>query len=158
MGRNQDNNVEAIGNGNSNTSADTKKSSKAKNSKKKTRKPKAGLIFWTSFAVIILICFLVARGRIASVLKETDFFNEVTGSEPALITDLINSQDSNSAENTKKEAKQKSAKPKKSESSEKSAKSAKEKVKDITEKATQKKEKKQSKQYLFLFFHHNESG
>ena len=55
---------------------------------RKTKKKKTtntGIIFWFAFAVIIIICFLIAKGKIASVLKETNFFNEVVGTEPTLI-------------------------------------------------------------------------
>ena len=111
----------------------TKKTIEKKSKKNTKKKPKTGLIFWAGFAIIIMICFLVARGRIASVLKETDFFNEVTGSEPALITDLINSQDTNTEEKSEKESK-KTKKISKSEKSDKTSKSekTKKKTKDET--------------------------
>ncbi|MCR4789649.1 MAG: GerMN domain-containing protein [Treponemataceae bacterium] len=90
-----------------NTSAPKKKSSAKK-------KPKAGLIFWLAFALIIVLAFVIAKGRIANVLKETDFFNEVTGSEPALITDLVNSNETISSEKKKKSKKKSDEKTEKS--------------------------------------------
>ena len=60
---------------------------------RKTKKKKSsntGIIFWLIFAIIIVICFFVAKGKIANVLKETNFFNEVVGTEPTVITELVN--------------------------------------------------------------------
>ena len=57
---------------------------------KKKNSSNTGIIFWLIFAIIIVICFFVAKGKIASVLKETDFFNEVVGTEPTVITELVN--------------------------------------------------------------------
>ncbi len=62
----------------------------AQRKSKKKKTSNAGIIFWLVFAIIIIICFLVAKGKIANVLKETDFFNEVVGTEPAVITELVN--------------------------------------------------------------------
>ncbi len=75
----------------------------AQRKSKKKKTSNTGLIFWLVFAIIIIICFLVAKGKIANVLKETNFFNEVVGTEPALITDLVNNhaEESPSASNEK---------------------------------------------------------
>ena len=62
----------------------------AQRKSKKKKTSHTGIIFWIAFAIIIIICFLVAKGKIASVLKETNFFNEVVGTEPAVITELVN--------------------------------------------------------------------
>lgn len=45
-----------------------------------------GLAVWVVAAIILLIVFLVCRERMLTVLKETDFFNKVFGSEPEFIT------------------------------------------------------------------------
>ncbi|MCR5699435.1 MAG: GerMN domain-containing protein [Treponemataceae bacterium] len=96
---------------------ESNKPAKKNTSKKNKGKPKSGLIFWLAFAVIIVIAFLVARGRIASVLRETDFINEVVGTEPTRITDLVNSQaeQEDIAKQKKAEKAAKSKKPKKAE-------------------------------------------
>ncbi|MBE6347760.1 MAG: hypothetical protein E7064_02285 [Spirochaetaceae bacterium] len=57
---------------------------------KKKNSSNTGIIFWLIFAIIIVICFFVAKGKIANVLKETNFFNEVVGTEPTVITELVN--------------------------------------------------------------------
>ena len=62
----------------------------AQRKSKKKKTANTGIIFWFAFAVIIIICFLIAKGKIASVLKETNFFNEVVGTEPTIITELVN--------------------------------------------------------------------
>jgi spore germination protein GerM len=72
---------------------------------RKTKKKKTtntGIIFWLAFAVIIIICFLIAKGKIASVLKETNFFNEVVGTEPTLITELVNNHATENSSPTNK--------------------------------------------------------
>ena len=72
---------------------------------RKTKKKKTtntGVIFWLAFAVIIIICFLIAKGKIASVLKETNFFNEVVGTEPTLITELVNNHATENSSSTNK--------------------------------------------------------
>lgn len=135
-------NIDNEENKNEGEKTSVKKASNKKSKKNNKKKPKTGLIFWSAFAVIIMICFLIARGRIASVLKETDFFNEVTGSEPALITDLINSQDSEA----QSESSSKKENSKKSDSKQKAKdlqKSVKESVNDVKDKKETKKQKKQ---------------
>lgn len=85
-------------------------SSRRKTGKKTSRSKKnnfTGIIFWSVFAIIILICFFAAKGKIAKVLKETNFFTEVVGSEPKLITDFINSQDQTKNKEDSKENKTK---------------------------------------------------
>ena len=62
----------------------------AQRKSKKKKTSNTGLFFWLAFAIIIIICFLIAKGKIASVLKETNFFNEVVGTEPTIITELVN--------------------------------------------------------------------
>lgn len=62
----------------------------AQRKSKKKKTSHTGIIFWLVFTVIIVICFFVAKGKIANVLKETDFFNEVVGTEPSVITELVN--------------------------------------------------------------------
>ena len=72
---------------------------------RKTKKKKStntGIIFWFVFAVIIILCFLVAKGKIASVLKETNFFNEVIGTEPTLITELVNNHATDNSSSSNK--------------------------------------------------------
>ena len=72
---------------------------------RKTKKKKTtntGIIFWFAFAVIIIICFLIAKGKIASVLKETNFFNEVVGTEPTLITELVNNHATDNSSSSNK--------------------------------------------------------
>ena len=72
---------------------------------RKTKKKKStntGIIFWFVFAVIIILCFLVAKGKIASVLKETNFFNEVVGTEPTLITELVNNHATDNSSSSNK--------------------------------------------------------
>ena len=72
---------------------------------RKTKKKKTtntGIIFWLAFAVIIIICFLIAKGKIASVLKETNFFNEVVGTEPAVITELVNTHATDNSSSSNK--------------------------------------------------------
>lgn len=59
----------------------------AGNTKKKGLK--AGIIFWLIFAVIILIAFFIARGKISNVLNETGFFKEVLGENPEFINGLL---------------------------------------------------------------------
>lgn len=59
----------------------------AGNTKKKGIK--AGIIFWLIFAVVILIAFFIARGKISSVLNETSFFQEVLGENPEIIQNLL---------------------------------------------------------------------
>ena len=71
-----------------------------KSNKKKTTN--TGVIFWLAFAIIIIICFLIAKGKIASVLKETNFFNEVVGTEPTLITELVNTHASDNSSSSNK--------------------------------------------------------
>ena len=67
----------------------------AQRKSKKKKTSHTGIIFWFVFTIIIIICFFIAKGKIASVLKETDFFNEVVGTEPAVITELVNSHSEN---------------------------------------------------------------
>lgn len=62
----------------------------AQRKSKKKKTSNTGIIFWLIFAIIIVICFFVAKGKIANVLKETNFFNEVVGTEPTVITELVN--------------------------------------------------------------------
>ena len=72
---------------------------------RKTKKKKStntGIIFWFVFAVIIILCFLVAKGKIASVLKETNFFNEVVGTEPTIITELVNNHATDNSSSSNK--------------------------------------------------------
>ena len=72
---------------------------------RKTKKKKStntGIIFWFAFAIIIIICFLVAKGKIASVLKETNFFNEVVGTEPTIITELVNTHATDNSSSSNK--------------------------------------------------------
>ena len=72
---------------------------------RKTKKKKStntGIIFWFVFAVIIILCFLVAKGKIAAVLKETNFFNEVVGTEPTLITELVNNHATDNSSSSNK--------------------------------------------------------
>ena len=72
---------------------------------RKTKKKKStntGIIFWFVFAVIIILCFLVAKGKIASVLKETNFFNEVVGTEPTIITELVNTHATDNSSSSNK--------------------------------------------------------
>ncbi len=54
---------------------------------------KAGFLFWLIFAVIIVIAFLIARGKISSVLSETGFFKEVLGETPEFIDGVISKKD-----------------------------------------------------------------
>ena len=67
----------------------------AQRKSKKKKSSHTGIIFWFVFTIIIIICFFIAKGKIASVLKETDFFNEVVGTEPAVITELVNTHSEN---------------------------------------------------------------
>ena len=69
---------------------------------KKKNTTNTGIIFWLVFAIIIIICFLIAKGKIASVLKETNFFNEVMGTEPTIITELVNTHATDSSDSTSK--------------------------------------------------------
>lgn len=77
----------------------------AQRKSKKKKTSNTGIIFWFAFAIIIIICFLVAKGKIASVLKETNFFNEVVGTEPTIITELVNTHatDNSSSSNKSKD-------------------------------------------------------
>lgn len=74
----------------------------AQRKSKKKKTSHTGIIFWLVFTFIIVICFFVAKGRIANVLKETNFFNEVVGTEPAVITELVNThtEDKNDLQNS----------------------------------------------------------
>ena len=74
----------------------------AQRKSKKKKTTNTGLIFWLAFTIIIIICFLVAKGKIASVLKETNFFNEVVGTEPTLITELVNNHATENSSSTNK--------------------------------------------------------
>ena len=74
----------------------------AQRKSKKKKTANTGIIFWFAFAVIIIICFLIAKGKIASVLKETNFFNEVVGTEPTLITELVNNHATENSSSTNK--------------------------------------------------------
>lgn len=74
----------------------------AQRKSKKKKTANTGIIFWLAFAVIIIICFLIAKGKIASVLKETNFFNEVVGTEPTLITELVNNHATENSSSTNK--------------------------------------------------------
>lgn len=65
----------------------------AGNTKKKSMK--AGLIFWLIFAIIILIAFLLARGKISKVLDETGFVKEVLGDNPELISEIFKKDTTN---------------------------------------------------------------
>ena len=58
----------------------------ANNDKKK--KNDIGFAIWLVAALIVFIVFLVSRERMLTVLKETDFFNKVFGSEPQFITNF----------------------------------------------------------------------
>ena len=74
----------------------------AQRKSKKKKTSHTGIIFWFAFAVIIILCFLVAKGKIASVLKETNFFNEVVGTEPAVITELVNTHATDNSSSSNK--------------------------------------------------------
>ena len=74
----------------------------AQRKSKKKKTSNTGLIFWLAFAIIIIICFLIAKGKIASVLKETNFFNEVVGTEPTIITELVNDHSTDNSSSTNK--------------------------------------------------------
>ena len=74
----------------------------AQRKSKKKKTSNTGLIFWLAFAIIIIICFLIAKGKIASVLKETNFFNEVVGTEPTIITELVNNHSTDNSSSTNK--------------------------------------------------------
>ncbi len=74
----------------------------AQRKSKKKKTSHTGIIFWIAFAIIIIICFLVAKGKIASVLKETNFFNEVVGTEPAVITELVNTHATDNSSSSNK--------------------------------------------------------
>ena len=74
----------------------------AQRKSKKKKTSHTGIIFWFAFAIIIIICFLVAKGKIASVLKETNFFNEVVGTEPAVITELVNTHATDNSSSSNK--------------------------------------------------------
>lgn len=74
----------------------------AQRKSKKKKTSNTGIIFWFAFAVIIILCFLVAKGKIASVLKETNFFNEVVGTEPTLITELVNNHATDNSSSSNK--------------------------------------------------------
>lgn len=74
----------------------------AQRKSKKKKTSHTGIIFWIAFAIIIIICFLVAKGKIASVLKETNFFNEVVGTEPTLITELVNNHATDNSSSSNK--------------------------------------------------------
>ena len=74
----------------------------AQRKSKKKKTSNTGLFFWLAFAIIIIICFLIAKGKIASVLKETNFFNEVVGTEPTLITELVNTHASDNSSSSNK--------------------------------------------------------
>ena len=74
----------------------------AQRKSKKKKTSHTGIIFWFAFAVIIILCFLVAKGKIASVLKETNFFNEVVGTEPTLITELVNNHATDNSNSSNK--------------------------------------------------------
>ena len=74
----------------------------AQRKSKKKKTSHTGIIFWFAFAVIIILCFLVAKGKIASVLKETNFFNEVVGTEPTLITELVNNHATDNSSSSNK--------------------------------------------------------
>ncbi|MBO4508558.1 MAG: GerMN domain-containing protein [Spirochaetaceae bacterium] len=52
---------------------------------KKKKYPGVSAIFWTVFALILLILFLVNKNRIFSVLQTTGFFSKVFGTEPEFI-------------------------------------------------------------------------
>ena len=53
------------------------------------KKSGVGLAVWVVAALILLIVFLTTRERMMTVLKETDFFNKVFGSEPEFITNYV---------------------------------------------------------------------
>ena len=59
----------------------------AKNKENK-KKSGIGLAVWVVAALLLLIVFLVTRVKMLTVLKETDFFNKVFGSEPEFITNF----------------------------------------------------------------------
>lgn len=63
----------------------------AGNTKKKGIK--AGLLFWFIFAVIIAVAFLLARGKISTVLNETGFFEEVIGEKSDVLSGLLKKAD-----------------------------------------------------------------
>ena len=52
------------------------------------KKNDIGFAIWLVAALIVFIVFLVSRERMLTVLKETDFFNKVFGSEPQFITNF----------------------------------------------------------------------
>ena len=54
--------------------------------KENKKKSGIGLAVWVVAALLLLIVFLVTRVKMLTVLKETDFFNKVFGSEPEFIT------------------------------------------------------------------------
>lgn len=57
--------------------------------KENKKKSGIGLAVWVVAALILLIVFLVTREKMLTVLKETDFFNKVFGSEPEFITNFV---------------------------------------------------------------------
>ena len=57
--------------------------------KDKKKKNGVGLAIWVVAALILLIVFLVTRERMLTVLKETDFFKKVFGTEPEFITKFV---------------------------------------------------------------------
>lgn len=60
----------------------------AQKSKKKNNK--VGFIFWLVFAIIIILIFVLAKNKIAKVLNDTNFIDEVIGKDSTSITELIN--------------------------------------------------------------------
>lgn len=56
--------------------------------KENKKKSGIGLAVWVVAALLLLIVFLVTRVKMLTVLKETDFFNKVFGSEPEFITNF----------------------------------------------------------------------
>lgn len=57
--------------------------------KEKKKKNGVGLAIWVVAALILLIVFLVTRERMLTVLKETNFFKKVFGTEPEFITNFV---------------------------------------------------------------------
>ena len=60
--------------------------------KKSNKNTKLAFFFWLIFATIIAIAFFMARGRIANVLEETGFINEVLGDKKETVVDILQPQ------------------------------------------------------------------
>lgn len=71
----------------------------AKSSKKKKHWG-LGLLFWLVFACAVIIVFFAKKDDMLSVLKQTEFFSHVSGSEPAFITEHELSKTATQSENS----------------------------------------------------------